>query len=350
MVIGIVDSDEQALENLSGLITTEHPEIKIAFCSSSGAGALDKMKNVYVDVLITDMNLPDMDGFELCRKIYDEKYNTETIVLSGHVDYENQKKSLKYGVSKCILKPLTKESIAGIMEHIRHTDEIKKGEMELRRRVGSVEFTNSVFKMLKDGDEAFIHKIVFPAEIRYKKGGAIKGYEIFLINILCFFLNENGYEDVFEEDIFAEMFDLFTDEQRMNYVMEKYSYVIEMLRNREANSPDNKRIIKVKRYIDEHYDNTELSCDFLAERSDMSSRHLRRLFVKTYGSGVQEYIMNIRIETAKKLLRETILPIDTIISKVGYSSPRYFRKLFKAQLGCTMSEYRIGKTEGVAEK
>ena len=77
----------------------------------------------------------------------------------------------------------------------------------------------------------------------------------------------------------------------------------------------------------------------------MSSRHLRRLFVKTYGSGVQEYIMNVRIETAKKLLQETVLPIDAVISKVGYNSPRYFRKLFKAQMGCTMSEYRNGKTE-----
>ena len=110
------------------------------------------------------------------------------------------------------------------------------------------------------------------------------------------------------------------------------------------------RIVKIRKYIDKHYDSSELSCDFLAERCGISARHLRRLFAKTYNIGVQEYIMSIRIETAKKLLRETVLPIEAIISKVGYSSPRYFRKLFKAQLGCTMSEYRNGKTEGKAEK
>ena len=186
MVIGIVDSDIQILDNLSKIITAEHPKIKIAFCSSSAACALDKLKNVYVDVLIADVNLPDMDGFELCRILYEEKYNTETILLSGHVDYESTKKSLKYGVRKCIFKPLNKEGIAEILEHIRYTGEIKKGEMELRKRVGSVDLTNSVYAMIKDGDEAGIHKIVFPTEIRYKSGGAIKGYEIFLINILCF--------------------------------------------------------------------------------------------------------------------------------------------------------------------
>ena len=102
------------------------------------------------------------------------------------------------------------------------------------------------------------------------------------------------------------------------------------------------RIMKIRKYIEKCYNSPELSCDFLAERSGMSARHLRRLFVKTYGMGVQEYIMNVRIETAKKLLKETVLPIEAVISRVGYNSPRYFRKLFKAQLGCAMSEYRSG--------
>ena len=113
---------------------------------------------------------------------------------------------------------------------------------------------------------------------------------------------------------------------------------------------EDNRIVKTRKYIDRHYDSSELSCDFLAERCGMSARHLRRLFAKTYGIGVQEYIMAVRLEKAKKLLEETALSIEKIISKVGYNSPRYFRKLFKAQLGCTMSEYRAGKADVKAEK
>lgn len=108
---------------------------------------------------------------------------------------------------------------------------------------------------------------------------------------------------------------------------------------------EDNRIVKTRKYIDRHYDSSALSCDFLAERCGMSARHLRRLFSKTYDIGVQEYIMSVRLEKAKKLLEETTFSIETIISKVGYNSPRYFRKLFKAQMGCTMSEYRNGKTE-----
>ena len=106
------------------------------------------------------------------------------------------------------------------------------------------------------------------------------------------------------------------------------------------------RVVKAIGYICEHYCDPGLCCDFLAERSGVSARHLRRLFVKSYGIGVREYIMNVRIEKAKKLLHETVLPIETVISKVGYSSPRYFRKLFKAQTGKTMSEYRADKGSG----
>jgi len=340
MVVGMVDDDQQILDGISNNIIDEHPEIKIAFCCRSIDGVAERLKSNRVDVLILGIVKADAESEALCRKLYEEKYNVEVIILCDDIGYEYAERLKKYGVDKIIIKPMNGERMYEMMEHIRFTSEIKKGEMELRRRVGSVELTNKIYDMIKNGDKAGIRNIVFPTKIVYKRGGAIKSYEIFLINILCFFLNENGYEDVFEEDIFAEMLNLVTDDQRMNYVMDKYCHVMELISDTEVHNSDDSRIIKAKRYIDEHYDNSELSCDYLAERSGMSARHLRRLFAKTYGMGVQEYIMNVRIEMAKKLLKETVLPIETIISRVGYNSPRYFRKLFKTQLGCTMSEYR----------
>ena len=100
------------------------------------------------------------------------------------------------------------------------------------------------------------------------------------------------------------------------------------------------KVAKARKYIEENYGNVNLNSEQISETCGISVRHLRRKFLKTYGMGIKNYIMLVRIEEAKKLLQETSLPIKAVILMVGYDSASYFRKLFKERVGCTMTEYR----------
>jgi transcriptional regulator GlxA family with amidase domain len=69
-------------------------------------------------------------------------------------------------------------------------------------------------------------------------------------------------------------------------------------------------------------------------------RTLKRRFKSATGSTLIEYLQNLRIEEAKRLLETGQLPVDEISVAVSYEDPSFFRRLFKRCTGLTPSQYR----------
>ncbi|MBR3848464.1 MAG: helix-turn-helix transcriptional regulator [Oscillospiraceae bacterium] len=78
----------------------------------------------------------------------------------------------------------------------------------------------------------------------------------------------------------------------------------------------------------------------LEESLNMSAVHFRRLFKTIYGTSPQQYILSLRINTEKELLRMTSKPIKEISDEVGFSDNCYFSRLFHIKTGFTPLEYR----------
>lgn len=76
-------------------------------------------------------------------------------------------------------------------------------------------------------------------------------------------------------------------------------------------------------------------------RSGIPERSFKRRFKKATGSTLIDYVQNLRIEEAKRLLEEGTTPIDEISYIVGYENTSFFRKLFKRLTALTPSEYRV---------
>jgi len=53
-----------------------------------------------------------------------------------------------------------------------------------------------------------------------------------------------------------------------------------------------------------------------------------------------EYLQNLRVEEAKRLLEASRTPVDEISARAGYEDPSFFRRLFKRRTGLTPSQYR----------
>jgi transcriptional regulator GlxA family with amidase domain len=53
-----------------------------------------------------------------------------------------------------------------------------------------------------------------------------------------------------------------------------------------------------------------------------------------------DYVQNLRIEEAKRLLETTVLPADEISARVGYEDASFFRRLFRRRTGMTPVLYR----------
>ena len=100
------------------------------------------------------------------------------------------------------------------------------------------------------------------------------------------------------------------------------------------------RIQAAAEYININY-YKNISIDSLCKITGYSPAHLRRLFIKTYGTSPQNYILDKRIDMAKELLND--IPektVDEIADLLGMSSTSYFCKLFRTKTGLSPTQYR----------
>lgn len=100
--------------------------------------------------------------------------------------------------------------------------------------------------------------------------------------------------------------------------------------------------INYKMWIDRHLliYHRPVSEEYLAERLSISRRHLGRLMQKYYGMTYSEKINSLRVDTAKRLLWSTELPIAAISQQVGFTTVQYFIRVFNKFVGMPPGVYR----------
>lgn len=115
---------------------------------------------------------------------------------------------------------------------------------------------------------------------------------------------------------------------------------IETSSGTNPNKLDKKFITQFTAYIEERYDNSELSVEDIGRDLGMSRVQLYRKVKALLGMSVNEYIQQVRLNKAKFLLRRDDLTIADIAYKVGFSSPTYFSTAFKGKYNQTPMEYK----------
>lgn len=98
-------------------------------------------------------------------------------------------------------------------------------------------------------------------------------------------------------------------------------------------------IIQAQQWMLRNYPNS-FTLQAVANQFDMSIRTFNRRFKQATGRTPSEYLHQVRIGTAKDLLKESNLSIAEISFKVGYSDSAYFASLFKKQVSLTPRQYR----------
>ena len=93
-------------------------------------------------------------------------------------------------------------------------------------------------------------------------------------------------------------------------------------------------------YIDNHSSEYDMSLDKVAHHFNLSPTYVSRFFKEQIHENFSTYLTKIRIDKAKRLLKETTLDINEIASKVGYSASTVFIKNFKKLEQMTPGTYR----------
>jgi DNA-binding NtrC family response regulator len=99
----VVDDEENAREGLSKILSKEGYRVETA---ANGKEAIDSLKRQRYDLVITDMRMPLMDGFEVLREIKKMDENIGVIMITAYGEVESYLEAMNMGAFEYINKPV----------------------------------------------------------------------------------------------------------------------------------------------------------------------------------------------------------------------------------------------------
>lgn len=96
----------------------------------------------------------------------------------------------------------------------------------------------------------------------------------------------------------------------------------------------------IKEFVKEHYSDSNVNISAIADEMKITPRYMSRIFKEQAGVNLLDYINDVRIEHAKKLLTTTDMTIEEITGAVGYANSRTFRRNFRKAIGMTSADYK----------
>lgn len=115
----LVDDEILVREAIGAKIQWEQLGFELAGDCENGEAAVEFLKENPVDVVLTDICMPYMDGMELSKYIYENLPQTAIIIFSGYSDFEYAKQAIQYKVSEYILKPVTAQELREVLTKVR---------------------------------------------------------------------------------------------------------------------------------------------------------------------------------------------------------------------------------------
>ena len=99
----------------------------------NGRDALVKIKIEKPDIILSDLLMPEMDGFELLRRIQEDKIPIPVVILTADIQFETNQKCLELGAFKVLNKPPNREDLLKFIENKELSNEI---EAKVREKLG----------------------------------------------------------------------------------------------------------------------------------------------------------------------------------------------------------------------
>src|SRR5690554_638887 len=172
-------------------------------------------------------------------------------------------------------------------------------------------------------------------------------YMVNIVGVLLDFANSLHVDirDVVQEDLLEKLSNISDLDELFNYI----KMLIFELRKQAANSTKSKAndvLEEAVAYLSNNFNDPSISMDLLCEKLGVSVSYLSALFKKIMKTTFNKYLINLRMEKAKELLKYSNDKVYEIANQVGYNDVYYFSYSFKKATGLTTKDYRhVKETE-----
>ena len=361
MRVLLVDDEPFITQGLMLLIDWDSEGCEIAGSAKNGLEAIEILKKEKIDLVLTDIRMPECDGITLLEKVKSEKISEAYfIMMSGFDEFGYVQKAMRYGCVDYIVKPVDKDELLSAvrkvcrMEKKNREDEERISELEQARAeqysiaalIGTYDNDNRqgrtiICKELMDqlsaavevNDKEKIQKYVSEFYHVIKDENISKESVDFNISYLLFQLIHIASEqddEVNQEEIMRFISDSSFENAKIEENSEylrgfclEYAEYISQLRGRAAQGV----LCDVEKEISSHFAEN-ISLREMSQKFFINSAYLGQIFKKKYGQSFKDYLTDVRIKEAAKMLSTTDKKIIIIAEEVGYKDCDYFVQKF----------------------
>ncbi|NOW02937.1 response regulator transcription factor [Clostridium beijerinckii] len=152
----IVDDEIPAREILSYIINWQETDFRIVYSASNGKEALDKYTDIKPDLIITDIQMPIIDGLDLIEEVQKINKSQKFLILSCYEDFTYAQRAMKMGVTDYLIKDLiTPNDLYGILAKTKtDLDNITIKKSELKKE-------HKLLNFLKENKDIALRKLIF---------------------------------------------------------------------------------------------------------------------------------------------------------------------------------------------
>lgn len=280
----LVEDEPASTDYLASLIRRELPGMEVVAAVENGEEALHFIRRQPVDIVVTDIKMPVMDGLKLAEAVRSTWPMIPVVIVSGYELFEYAKTALRFGVSDYLLKPVKPRELVECLERIAL-------RLEYARKAHEALGVSATSEGAADMPHAGTEFCAAPAP------GELRA--------------------------------------RMDMLLTEYES-----RARE-HEPDRARadFEALTAYIDRRL-SEKLTLEGVCRANGMSQTTLSRLF-RTYAHCTfVEYLTSRRVERARALIqREPTRRMKEIAAEAGFSDPLYFSRVFRAETGVAPTDF-----------
>ncbi|GAA4839520.1 hypothetical protein GCM10023310_16660 [Paenibacillus vulneris] len=180
---------------------------------------------------------------------------------------------------------------------------------------------------------------------------SFQDYQIYLLELLTAILKAAKDSNADLDSILGSAFNPFADIHKMTNPQEAKQWILGLCTRimtsivSERQSSYKSLVDKAKEYTLAHYQDSDISIHKVCSHLHISAGYFSGIFKKETKMTFVNYLMHIRMEAAKELLRTTDLKTFEIAERVGYAEPNYFSFSFRKHVGVSPKEYKSSSRE-----
>ena len=127
----IVEDEPLMRRYLFGSLSAIHPDFYAVKAVKNGLEAISFLNGASADLVITDIQMPGMDGITFIKNIRDAGNNIPVIILTGYDEFEYARAGLRLGVVEYLLKPLKDSELCQTLESLKQSLKAQKNTVSL---------------------------------------------------------------------------------------------------------------------------------------------------------------------------------------------------------------------------